>query len=132
MITTVRELHFFTRLTSIANQAFQGCQNLTEIDIPNFITALGHFTFQNTGLANVVLPASVASIGDSCFRDTANSNRLQTLTMYRTTPATLVSTNTFSGHSAAKFYVPADSVNAYKTASYWSSYASRIFAIPAS
>ena len=130
VITKVNELHFFTRLTSIANQAFQDCQNLAEIDIPNFITTLGNFTFQSTNLANVVLPASVASIGDSCFRDNQSRNRLQTLTMYRTTPPTLASTNAFSGQSAAKFYVPADSVNAYKTANNWSSYASRIYAIP--
>lgn len=128
-IKELKELKYFTKLTSIPISAFLG-SGLSHIDIPDFIKTLGNSSFQDCKLTNVVLPASVASIGDSCFRDNTGSKLLVSLTMYSTTPPTLVSTNAFLGQGNCKFYVPAESVSAYKSASNWSSFSSRIFAIP--
>lgn len=127
-IKELKELKYFTKLTRIADQAFQG-SSLSYIDIPDFIKTLGNFSFQECKLTNVVLPASISSIGDSCFRDNASKKLLVSLTMYSTTPPTLVSTNAFLGQGNCKFYVPAESVSAYKSASNWSSFASRIYSI---
>ena len=125
-----KEFRFFTKLTSVANSAFQSCTGLTYVEIPTNITTLGSFAFQDANVADVVLPASVSSIGDSCFRSN-NSGRkwLKTLTMYRVTPPSLANTNAFLNQTNAKFYVPSASVDAYKTASVWSNFASRFYAI---
>ncbi len=122
------ELSFFTSMTSIAEQAFMESK-LEHIEIPDHITRLNALAFQGCNLTEVVLPASVSYIGDSCFRDNSSRKLLASLTMYRTTPPTLQSTNAFLGQGNCKFYVPAESVSAYKAASNWSSFASRIYAI---
>ena len=50
--------------------------------------------------------------------------------IYATTPPALANSNAFTANNINKIYVPAASVNAYKTASNWSTFASYIEAIP--
>ena len=129
VITKVKELHYFTRLTSIADSAFRECSNLSEIDIPDFIKSIERMAFQSNNLANVVLPASVASLGDSSFRRNDNTRVImQTCTLLRNSVVTIFG-NTFSGQTTTQFYVPSELVDSYKAATNWSSLASRIHAI---
>jgi len=45
-----------TRLTSIGNYAFQGCDSLTSISIPSSVTSIGHFAFNGcSGLTSIDL-----------------------------------------------------------------------------
>lgn len=55
---------------------------------------------------------------------------LQSITFLATTPPLLASSNAFNGTNNCPIYVPAARVNAYKAATNWSAYASRIQAIP--
>ena len=91
------------------------------------VTSIGESAFREVDdVTSITIPASVTSIGNDAFAGCIN---LETVVVERETPATL-STNVFdSCHSNLKIYVPADSVNAYKSASGWSTYASRIFSI---
>lgn len=92
-------------ITKIRIRAFRGCSSLTSIEIPKIVT----------------------SIELEAFRD---CNSLTSVTVLATTPPTL-GTDAFSDtHSSLKIYVPSGSVNAYKAASGWSDYASKIQAIP--
>lgn len=78
-------------------------------------------------LESVALPASVTGIGDYAFYWCSS---LESLTIYATTPPTL-GFLVFEGTSDnLKIYVPAESVETYKTASRWSNRASQIEAIP--
>ena len=55
-------------VTSIGNNAFDGCTGLTSITIPSGVTSIGQGTFLNcTGLTSVTIPASVTSIGYDAF-----------------------------------------------------------------
>lgn len=116
-------------VTSIGQYAFAGCNNLTNITIPNGVTSISDCTFQYCyGLTSVTIGNGVTSIGASAFiRCTA----LTSVTMQATTPPTLGNANAFQNTNAnLVIYVPAESVETYKTTGNWVTYASRIQAIP--
>lgn len=52
---------------NIADGAFMGCSLLTDINIPNSVTAIGSSSFAFTGLTSVTFPNSVQVIGDFAF-----------------------------------------------------------------
>ena len=54
-------------LTTVADGAFQGCTNLTNISLPNTVTQIGNNAFQNSGLTSITLPTSLIYIGTSAF-----------------------------------------------------------------
>jgi len=77
-------------------------------------------------LALISLPTGLTSIDDAAFHGCTN---LALVTCLAETPPTL-GTGVFSyTHSSLRIEVPAGSVEAYKTATNWSTYANRIFAI---
>ena len=81
----------------------------------------------NSGLTSVIIGSGVTNIEQYAFE---NCSGLTSITCLATTPPTLVSYNAFSNTNNCNIYVPSASVNAYKSASGWSTYASRIQAIP--
>ncbi|MBR5639052.1 MAG: leucine-rich repeat protein [Muribaculaceae bacterium] len=55
-------------ITSIGNQAFDGCNCMTSISISRSVTSIGNHSFYKcTGLSSVIIPNSVTSIGNSAF-----------------------------------------------------------------
>ena len=67
-ITSFNELKYFTGLTSVGYEAFEGCSGLTSITIPNSVTSIGDYAFQGcSGLTSITIPNSVTSIGSSAF-----------------------------------------------------------------
>lgn len=134
--------------TSIAESAFWTCRGLTSVTIPNSVTEIGYNVFNDCtgltsvtignsvteiggsafifckGLTSVTIPNSVTSIGNFAF---SSCKGLTSITIQATTPPTLGSSVFESNYP---IYVPAESVDAYKTATNWSSYTDRIQAIP--
>ena len=107
--------------------------NIVGIEIGNATTTIGDYTFQNgnsfggkyNNVKYVTIPSSVTKIGISAF---AGCTSLEKVTIYSTVPPNIK--DFVFGESTCPIYVPAASVDAYKSASGWSDYASRIQAIP--
>ena len=55
-------------VTTIGNAAFQGCESLTSINIPNSVTTIGWCAFYACdSLTSINIPNSVATIGEGAF-----------------------------------------------------------------
>lgn len=103
---------------------------ITSITIPNSVTTLKSYSFYQSNLTSIDLPASVTSIGNYAFY---NCSSLTSITIRSTTPPTLDSSYSYTFPTTSQsytIYVPASVVNTYKTTSKWSTWASKIQAIP--
>ena len=57
-------------VTTIGNNAFYGCKELTSVDIANSVKSIGEWAFADCeGLTSVTVPDSVTSIGKRAFAD---------------------------------------------------------------
>lgn len=113
-------------VTWIRDRTFYRCEMLESVTIPNTVTNIvgGAFALCHT-LSSITIPSSVTYIGQDAFH---NCTSLQSITVEATTPPSMPNV-AFSSTGNCPIYVPSESVNAYKTASGWSTYASRIQAI---
>lgn len=114
-------------VNTIDGYAFSKCNLISSITIPDNITTINRRAFQNcSGLTNVTIGNGVTEIGYGAFNGCTS---LTGITCLATTPPTLGGI-AFNSTNECPIYVPAESVETYKSASGWSNYASRIQAIP--
>ena len=57
-------------VTRIAEKCFQGCTELTMIEIPRSVETIGDYAFSGLTLDRLVIPNSVKAIGIGCFANT--------------------------------------------------------------
>ena len=101
-------------VTTIGSSAFAGCSGLTALTIPNAVTSVSNNAFDGcTGLESVVIGKSVAEFSSGIF---ANCNNLNSVICYAETPIRLEDDPFIFNDT---IYVPAASVDAYKSARIW-------------
>ena len=125
--TNLTSVSLSKNLTSIIDALFFQCFSLRSLDVPDSVTNIGANAFyQCSGLTSIDIPSGVTTIGNGAFYKCSS---LSSMTINATTPPTL-GLDAFTDTHNCPIYVPSASVNAYKTATNWSTYADRIQAIP--
>ena len=149
--TVLKSIGGLQNITSIGEQAFYNTKAMNiELNAPN-LTSIGYAAFSYSGITKAILgkitsipghanfnyvpfrectnlnfvdlPDTLTSIGQQAFF----GSPIATLICRATTPPSL-GANAIYGHSPALvIFVPDASVEAYKTATNWSQYASRIY-----
>ena len=111
---------------AIEKDALSHSYSLKHIDLPPRLERLGQSAFLHCrNLESIVLPATMKTIGIYAFmHDVA----LRSITCLAPDPPS-GSPEMFDDTSECPIYVPAASVEAYRTAPYWSEYEHRIRAI---
>ena len=112
---------------SIGSDVFRDCTELNSINIGSSTTTISDYMFTNCySLRSVTIPDSVTSIGYYAF---GYCKYISSITINAVTPPTLKE-GAFYGIRDYIIYVPSGSLEAYKAASGWSTYKSRIQPIP--
>ena len=118
-----------TGVTSIGERAFRSCSSLSSITLPTGVTSIGNRAFYGcSSLSSITLPASLTSIGDFAF---ISCSSLKTVYVNRwfpdddpLHPITQGGSSMFDKYPLNEdgIYVPADAVYRYKAAPNWSTY----------
>ena len=111
-------------VTSIGNDAFDGCSRLTDVTIPNSVTSIGRNAFNEcSGLTDVTIPKNVTSIGDKAFY----CENLAEVVSLNDNPSIIGGKSNGTFHlntfNNATLYVPVGTKDIYKEKARWKDFA---------
>lgn len=149
-ITKIANLGVISTLPFREHGVFQECVNLQEVVLPNTLIEIGRRCFLDCrSLKNILLPEGVEIIGDTAFNSCEvlkyiglpstltkiwgwcfdNNPLLNVAICKAEVPPASDKALFVSVDETLLIYVPSYSVEAYRTATHWRAYASRIFPI---
>lgn len=121
-----------SQLTTLGEYAFTNCLQLVNINLSDTIlTSLKNGVFSSCSkITEITLPATVTTIGRSCF-DWCSA--LKSITILATTPPTLSGSlwGSMAPNAFERIYIPAGTLSAYESATNWSSYAGKFVELEA-
>lgn len=121
--TNPYEIQIGSCVTTIGAQAFENFRTVTSVTISDSVTTIEHNSFNRCyNLKNITIPSGVTSIGEYSFEKCSG---ITGVTVEASVPPRLWY-KAFIDTNDCPIYVPCESVNAYKSASGWSTYADRI------
>ena len=112
----------FNQVTSIGDEAFNGCHGLSEVTIPEGVTAIGNVGFAYcTHLQSISIPASASSLGTSML---AADNMLTDIHVHWTEniPAWPENFTKKSPQSSITLHVPCAASDLYHATDGWNGY----------
>jgi hypothetical protein len=131
----------------IGGYAFYQCEKLTNVVLADSVKELGSYVFTYShnlksinlgkvekigsfavgniyyGLTSITIPETVKNIGNYALY---GNKLMKTVILKPTTPPTLGGTSVFSTNNITEIIVPKGTLSAYKSATNWSAYASKI------
>ena len=151
--STTYSVEFGDCFSRVYTNAFKGFKHLTSVTIPNNVISFGNNVFNGctslrsitlddnynsyissgcfngcTSLQSITIPSGTTAIDSYVF---SGCTSLQSITILKTNGVVeLWNANALTNTNNCPIYVPSNLVNSYKSASNWSTYASRIRAIP--
>ena len=122
----ISEFTVSPKFRTFAYQTFAYCTNLTEIRLTEGVTTLGdQWVWGCKNITLIDLPSTITTITSAGIHTYASSGQKNYIVICRAvTPPTLGSSNYLTKLTAV--YVPDESVDAYKTATKWKDFASKI------
>lgn len=107
-------------ITAIESDAFNVCTGLSILNIPNSVKTIGTEAFQIcSGLTSVTLGRSLASIGGRAF---GGCSKIKTLNVYSPVPPKLDSTAFDANIFSITLNVPRDTKSTYQSALVWKNF----------
>ena len=114
--STITSITLPYSVTSIEKEAFSGCSSLTSINIPDNVTSIGDMAFAScSDLETIIIPRNVTNYGNRVLNGCSG---LTSITCKIPTPPALYSNLDFCSFDIP-LYVPAASVELYRSASTW-------------
>lgn len=126
--SSLKTLILSKNLVSIGSRAIYQTNSLEKLDLPDTLTTLAYGCFENISpLKELIIPGSVTSIGNSAF---IYLTSLETLDLSASTSVIPITGDILSfTKNFLRILVPAALLDSYKSASYWSSHASKMIGV---
>ena len=120
--TEITSLTIPSGVTTIADEAFEGCESITEISLPSTLEKIGKSAFSDCYIKAITIPASVKEIGDYAL----STSTLLTVTslMEEPIPFAVAFGSWFADKTFKNgtLYVPKGTLSKYKEANGWSNF----------
>ncbi len=118
--TSFDEIKYFTNLTTLDGNSFEGCSSLTSLTLPESVARMYYRVFYNcSSLTEISIPAYINYIGFNCFSFCPS---LKTVRVANPNPASIYIDETAFADTnvkAATLYVPFGSKEKYAKAPVW-------------
>lgn len=101
--------------TMLGKEAFRDCSSVTSIDLGNGVTSIGDHALRETAITVLVLPESVKELGKKVAEKCKSLMRIE---CHAILPPKLDK----ESNNKVELYVPATSVNAYRSAKNWKNF----------